>query len=299
MYRKGLAVTTDCNSRYVFADPYVGTMIAVAEAARNIVCSGGEPLGVTNCLNFGNPYDPEVYYQFTEAIRGMGEACRKFDTPVTGGNVSFYNQSPDGPVYPTPTIGMVGLLDDMNYKMSLDFKNEGDAIYLTGKVVDDIGSSEYLHKIKGVEFSTVPYFNLDEEFRLHEILRKLVREKMILSAHDLSEGGLIISLLESAFPRALGFSVSHTVSDIRNDAFWFGEAQGRVVVSVSAEGKDDFEASVKSSGIPFMALGSVTTGNINVNNENWGSVRDWEKEYENALPSFLNNSKGENALSPI
>ncbi len=297
--QKGLALTTDCNSRYVFADPYVGTMIAVAEAARNIVCSGGDPLGVTNCLNFGNPYDPGVYYQFTEAIKGMGEACRRFDTPVTGGNVSFYNQSPEGPVYPTPTIGMVGLLDDINFKMSLDFKNEGDAIYLLGKVVNDIGSSEYLHKIKGVEFSTVPYFNLDEEFRLHEILKKLVREKMILSAHDLSEGGLIISLLESAFPRALGFSVSYTVSDIRKDSFWFGEAQGRVVVSVSAEDKDDFEASVKSSGIPFMALGSVTTGNITVNDENWGSVRDWEKEYENSLPSFLNNSKAENALSPI
>lgn len=121
---KALALTTDCNSRYVFADPYKGAMIAVAEAARNIVCSGAEPLGVTNCLNFGNPYDPEVYWQFTEAIKGMGNACRKFNTPVTGGNVSFYNQSPDGPVYPTPTIGMVGLLEDVNNKMTLDFKNE-------------------------------------------------------------------------------------------------------------------------------------------------------------------------------
>ena len=155
---KGLAITTDCNSRYVFADPYKGTMIAVSEAARNIVCSGGQPLGVTNCLNFGNPYDPEVYYQFVHAIKGMGEACRKFDTPVTGGNVSFYNQNPDGPVYPTPTIGMVGLLEDMNEKMTLDFKEEGDVIYLLGKSTNDINSSEYLHKICGVEFSPAPYF---------------------------------------------------------------------------------------------------------------------------------------------
>src|SRR5690606_30675117 len=123
---KALALTTDCNSRYVYADPYKGAMIAVSEAARNIVCSGGKPLGVTNCLNFGNPYDPEVYYQFVEAIKGMGEACRKFDTPVTGGNVSFYNQSPDGPVYPTPTIGMVGLLDNVEDKMGLGFVNAGD-----------------------------------------------------------------------------------------------------------------------------------------------------------------------------
>ena len=142
--KKGLAITTDCNSRYVFADPYKGAMIAVSEAARNIVCSGGQPLGVTNCLNFGNPYDPEVYYQFVHAIKGMGEACRKFDTPVTGGNVSFYNQNPDGPVYPTPTIGMVGLLEDINEKMTLDFKEEGDVIYLLGKSTNDINSSQYL-----------------------------------------------------------------------------------------------------------------------------------------------------------
>ena len=126
---KALAVTTDCNSRYVYADPYKGAMIAVSEAARNIVCSGGTPLGVTNCLNFGNPYDPQVYYQFVHALKGMGDACKKFDTPVTGGNVSFYNQHPEGAVYPTPTIGMVGLLDSLDHKMSLDFKREGDIVY--------------------------------------------------------------------------------------------------------------------------------------------------------------------------
>ncbi|HEU4633007.1 MAG TPA: phosphoribosylformylglycinamidine synthase subunit PurL, partial [Flavisolibacter sp.] len=162
---KALAVTVDCNSRYVFADPYKGAMIAVSEAARNIVCSGGKPLGVTNCLNFGNPYDPEVYYQFVNAIKGMGEACRKFDTPVTGGNVSFYNQSPDGPVYPTPTIGMVGLVDDPGRKMTLNFRAEGDSIYVIGSLRDDINSSEYVHKIKGIEFSPAPHFDLEEEYQ--------------------------------------------------------------------------------------------------------------------------------------
>src|SRR6187455_803093 len=171
---KALAITTDCNSRYVFADPYKGAMIAVAEAARNIVCSGGQPLGVTNCLNFGNPYDPEVYYQFVNAIKGMGEACVKFDTPVTGGNVSFYNQSPDGPVYPTPTIGMVGLLDSVAEKMTMDFKETGDIIYLIGESRNDINSSEYLHKIVGEEFSPAPYFDLDEEFRVQQAVASLI-----------------------------------------------------------------------------------------------------------------------------
>ena len=160
---KALAITVDCNSRYVFADPYKGGMIAVAEAARNIVCSGGEPLGITNCLNFGNPFDPELYYQFVYAVKGMGDACRKFDTPVTGGNVSFYNQNPDGAVYPTPTIGMVGVIDDMENRMTLDFKQAGDVIYVIGKNTGDISSSEYLHKLCKVEYSPAPYFDLNEE----------------------------------------------------------------------------------------------------------------------------------------
>src|SRR5688572_18167876 len=184
--KKGLALTTDCNSRYVFADPYKGAMIAVAEAARNIVCSGGQPLGVTNCLNFGNPYNPEVYYQFVHAIKGMGEACVKFDTPVTGGNVSFYNQSPEGPVYPTPTIGMVGLLEDVTHKMTMDFKEAGDHIILIGESRDDIHSSEYLHKVHGVEFSPAPHFELDEEFALQRVIESLIHDKLISSAHDVS-----------------------------------------------------------------------------------------------------------------
>jgi phosphoribosylformylglycinamidine (FGAM) synthase-like enzyme len=160
--RKALAMTTDCNSAYVYADPYRGAMIAVSEAARNIVCAGGEPVAITNCLNFGNPYNPEVYYQFAEAIRGMGEACRKFETPVTGGNVSFYNQYTENgkviPVYPTPTIGMLGILDDWEQLMTLDFKNAGDTIYLLGASRNDISSSEYIREVLGVEHSPCPYF---------------------------------------------------------------------------------------------------------------------------------------------
>ena len=284
---KGLAVTVDCNSRYVFADPYNGGMIAVAEAARNIVCSGGEPIGVTNCLNFGNPYDPEVYYQFVKAVTGMGDACRKFNTPVTGGNVSFYNQNPDGPVYPTPTIGMVGIVDDVNAKMTLDFKNEGDLIILVGTPHNDIASSEYLHKLKKVEFSPAPHFDLDEEFTVQQFIASLIKEKKIKSAHDISEGGLAITLLESGFNRNLGFSVQANTT-IRKDAFWFGEAQSRVVVSCSADQLNTLETAAQKAGISITVLGKVTSGNIEVNGESWGSIEAWKNLYDTAIEKLIN-----------
>lgn len=283
---KALALTTDCNSRYVFSDPYKGCMIAVSEAARNIVCSGGKPLGITNCLNFGNPYDPEVYYQFVESIKGMSEACAKFETPVTGGNVSFYNQSPSGPVYPTPVIGMVGLLEHFENKMTLDFKKEGDIIYLLGVNKNDICCSEYLHKICGVEFSPAPYFNLEEEFRLHESVTDLINKKIIESAHDVSEGGLFVTLAESCFSRLLGFKIEQSNADIRKDAFLFGEAQGRVVVSVSKENIDDFESLLN---IPFQKLGNITFGEINIDNEDWGNIKNWNEKYNNAIGNHFKN----------
>ncbi len=282
--RKGLALTTDCNSRYVFANPYVGCMIAVSEAARNIVCSGGTPLGITNCLNFGNPYDPEVYYQFVESIKGMSEACNKFNTPVTGGNVSFYNQSPSGPIYPTPTIGMVGLLEDADNKMSLDFKDQGDIIYLLGNIKNDINCSEYLHKVCHVEFSPAPYFNLDEEFRLHETVSNLISKKLIKSAHDVSEGGLFVTLAESGFNRLLGFEVQQSSDEIRKDAFWFGEAQGRVVVSVNPSDSIEFE---KLLDISFEKIGVVSSDNIIIEDEGWGNIREWREKYDNAIGNYF------------
>ncbi|MBI2283660.1 MAG: phosphoribosylformylglycinamidine synthase subunit PurL [Bacteroidetes bacterium] len=283
---KALAITVDCNSKYVFADPYTGGMIAVAEAARNIVCSGGEPIGVTNCLNFGNPYDPEVYYQFVKAVTGMGDACRKFNTPVTGGNVSFYNQNPEGPVYPTPTIGMVGILDDFTNRMTLDFKSESDVILLIGKQQNDIGSSEYLHKLKQVEYSPAPYFNLEEELAVQQLVATLIKEKQVQSAHDISEGGLAITLLESGFNRNLGFSVS-AQSSLRKDAYWFGEAQGRVVVSCTAAQEDRIMKLAKDAGIEISRLGTVTSGNIAVNGENWGTIDGWKEKYDTAIEKLL------------
>lgn len=284
---KALAVTTDCNSRYVHADPYKGAMIAVSEAARNIVCSGGVPLGVTNCLNFGNPYDPEVYYQFVHAIKGMGEACLKFDAPVTGGNVSFYNQNPDGAVYPTPTIGMVGVLDSPEQKMTLGFKSEGDMIYMLGTSHNDIACSEYLHKICGVEYSPAPYFNLDEEFKLQQVVQELIRKQLIVSAHDISEGGLFITLLESGFVGGHGFSVAQKAEGIRPDAFWYGEAQSRVVVSVSTDRKKSFEDMLSASGIPFELLGEVKGDDVVINGQSWGVISSWKDRYDEHISSLM------------
>lgn len=286
---KALALTTDCNSRYVFADPYKGTMIAVAEAARNIVCSGGEPLGVTNCLNFGNPYDPEVYYQFVHAIKGMGEACKKFNTPVTGGNVSFYNQGPEGPVYPTPTIGMVGLLESIDDKMTLDFKNENDVIYLLGQSRDDINCSEYLQKICGVEYSPAPYFSLDEEYNLQQVVKEMIESKWIESAHDVSEGGLFVTLMEAAFNNNAGFDVEQKDHTIRSDAYWFGESQSRVVVSVSPNNEAVLIKYLKNTGIAYTAIGKVGKSEIIVEHENWGDIKTWKEKYDTSIENILAN----------
>jgi phosphoribosylformylglycinamidine synthase subunit PurL len=294
---KALAVTVDCNSHYVFADPYIGAMIAVSEAARNIVCSGGTPLGVTNCLNFGNPYDPEVYYQFVNAIKGMGEACRKFDTPVTGGNVSFYNQNPDGPVFPTPTIGMVGLLDSEKSKMTLDFKYAGDAIFMLGINNDDLGSSHYLSKIRKVAFSPAPHFDLDDEFEMQRTLSELISEGAIESAHDVSEGGLFTALLESGFNRGLGFDVVAHDYKIRKDAYWFGESQSRVVVSVKPSKINLFKEIVAAH--PHLELGIVTSGSVEVDGMEWGGIKEWKNFYDTSIEKHLQKENAGAALSSI
>jgi phosphoribosylformylglycinamidine synthase subunit PurL len=287
---RGIAMTVDCNSRYVYADPYKGAMIAVAEAARNIVCSGGKPLGVTNCLNFGNPFDPEVYYQFVHVIKGMGEACRRFDTPVTGGNVSFYNQNPDGPVNPTPVIGMVGLISDLSKKMTLDFKKPGDHIVLLGESINDICGSEYLRNIVGIPASPAPWFELEEEVILHESLSSLIEKNTISSAHDISEGGLFVSMLESCFNRGLGFEVEVKEDEIRKDAFWFGESQSRVVVSVSEDQYGSFLRAIDQCKVSWSVLGTVTAGNIIIDGEDWGNINTWKEPYDTTIEKTLARS---------
>ncbi len=289
---KALAVTVDCNSRYVQADPEIGTMIAVSEAARNITCSGGVPSAITNCLNFGNPYNPEAYWQFVGAIKGMSTACLKFATPVTGGNVSFYNQSKIGdkvvPVFPTPTIGMLGLVEDKKHQMGLAFKNAGDHIFILGNVfVDCINSSEYLYSYHGVKNTPAPNFDLDKEYLLHQLIKDLIRGGAIQSAHDVSDGGLICNLLESGFVHHKGFEINKTM-DGRKDAFLFGEAQGRVVVSVASNQLNLFTEIVKKHTLFAESLGVVTNGEVKVDTENWGTITEFETKYNTSIEEKLN-----------
>ena len=285
---KALALTVDCNSRYVYADPDIGTQIAVAEAARNIVCAGGEAVAVTNCLNFGNPYNPEVYWQFVKAIQGMSTACERFETPVTGGNVSFYNQSSDeGAVYPTPVIGMLGILDNRETFMTLDFKAADDLIFLIGKSVNDIGSSQYLVSYHKQKASSVPYFNLEEEFACQELVKKLILNKLVQSVHDVADGGLFVCLTESAMYRNLGFKIS-TLPEIRKDAFLFGESQGRIVVSVKPSDLSEFQALTARGLVPVNQLGSVTDGKLLIDNQSFGSIGDIIPVYDSILDKALN-----------
>jgi phosphoribosylformylglycinamidine synthase len=260
-------------------------MIAVCEAARNIVCSGAIPAAITNCLNFGNPYNPEVYYQFVYALKGMSDACLKLDTPVTGGNVSFYNQSPDGAVYPTPTIGMVGVIENIEARMTMDFKQAGDHIYMIGSSKNDISCSEYLHKLVGVKLSPAPFFELEEEYQIQQTILKLIDTKLIQSAHDIAEGGLFTALMESGLNRNLGFTIS-TNNNIRKDAFLFGEAQSRVVVSVKSDNVNDFEAMLATSS--YEKLGEVTSSDLKIDGDNWGNITEWKSTYDNALEELLN-----------
>ncbi|WP_116124305.1 phosphoribosylformylglycinamidine synthase subunit PurL [Lewinella sp. IMCC34183] len=288
---KALAVTTDCNSAYVYADPYVGTMIAVAEAARNIACSGGEPVAITNCLNFGNPYNPEAFYQFVNAIKGMGEACRAFNTPVTGGNVSFYNQSQyEGgriePVYPTPTIGMLGIVDNIKRTMSLSFKEQDDVIYLVGDVKEDFGSSEYLRTIHGIEHSSVPYFDLAQEQKLHRAILAAIRGQHVNSAHDVSDGGLFQTLCESAIAGGHGFTIE-TADTIRRDAFLFGEGQGRVVVTADESQTGDLEDVLREHGVGYRVIGRVSGDDLTVDGEDWGQIMEWEIRHNDTLAAIL------------
>ena len=283
---RALAFTVDCNSRYVHADPETGCAIAVAEAARNITCSGGEPSAITNCLNFGNPYNPEAYWQFVGSIKGMGKACEKFNTPVTGGNVSFYNQTVlkdrTEPVFPTPTIGMMGLVKHKAHITPLGFQNKGELIYLIGEVTNDLAQSQYLVSHHGITASPAPHFDLDKEYAMQQKVRELIQAGALRSAHDVSEGGLFITLLEKSMPMGLGFDIE-TDLDIRPDAFLFGEGQGRVVVSLDMDQEEKFLAIMKQSEVPYLLLGHVTKGKLDIDGESFGFVSDYKEIYDNAL----------------
>ena len=271
---KALSVKTDCNPRYVYLDPRRGGQIAVAEAARNVVCSGGKPLAITNCLNFGNPYKPEVYWTFKEAVGGMGEACRILGTPVTGGNVSFYNENPNGAVFPTPTIGMLGLVDDLEgHGTSASLKAEGDVVFLLSPrawvhrtEAQDIGASEYLAALHSLTCGHAPHLDLQEEQAVQGAMLTLIRSGLVKSAHDVSDGGLAVCLAETAlFSGTLGMNLNLDVPEpYRVDALLFGEVQSRIVFTTSATGEEDTLELSKGLDVQLTRLGTVTDGPLRI-----------------------------------
>jgi len=305
---KLLAISVDCNATYVFLDPYEGGKIAVAEAARNLACSGAVPLGTTDNLNFGNPHNPEIFWQLRESVRGLAEACRAFNAPVTGGNVSLYNQNPNGPIDPTPTVAMVGLIERPEHITTQWFKDEGDAIILLGDLVDEndpllgLGGSAYLKRVHGLKTGTPPPCNLEREKETHLALRSLIHEGVVKSAHDCSEGGLAVALAECCIsqhlargtPRLIGAEINldppveepaETVqtqpgpnatenpnvaapqdrrTPVRLDALLFGEAQGRIIISVAALNASKVLAQARILGVPAVRLGTVAGENLKI-----------------------------------
>lgn len=297
---KALAMKTDCNARYVYLNPKEGTKIAVAESARNIVCSGGIPLAITNCLNFGNPYKPEIYWQFAEAIAGMGEACRFFETPVTGGNVSFYNESPDPDkvatgraVYPTPTIGMIGLIEDLSHVTTSFFKNEGDLIYVLGLDKEELGGSEYLKVIHKKVEGNSPQLDLQAEKKLHDSVLELIRKKLINSSHDISEGGIVCALAECCIineEKKLGAEITIPIKS-RKDFSYFSETQSRIIVSVPDNKKNEFEKLLHSSSQTFTLLGKVSGQSLKINDYISVNVDDLADIYFNTIPRIMSGEK--------
>ncbi|WEK53615.1 MAG: phosphoribosylformylglycinamidine synthase subunit PurL [Candidatus Cohnella colombiensis] len=293
--RKGLAMTTDCNGRYVYLDPEVGGRIAVAEAGRNIVCSGAEPLAITDNLNFGSPEKPEVFWQMEKAVDGMAEACRVLDTPVIGGNVSLYNENTKGAIYPTPVVGMVGLVHDVDHITTQEFKAEGDIIFLLGETKAEIGGSEFQYAVHGVTEGRPPELDLATERALHGAVLSVIQQGLVASAHDLSEGGLAAALAESGFGRGLGADVSFE-TNLRPDLALFSESQSRILLSAKPEKADALANALKAAGIKVQLLGKVSGDRLTISVGGHvaidATVAELRHEWKDAIPSYMNgNSK--------
>ena len=290
---KALSMKVDCNGKYVYLNPYKGGMIAVCESARNVVCTGAKPLAITNCLNFGNPYNPEVYYQFSEAVRGIGAACRKLETPVTGGNVSFYNQSQDYAVYPTPVIGMLGLLENVNKTMTSYFKSEGDIIFLLGNAnSSEVGGSEYLKAIHNLVKGDAPGIDLETEKKLHEAVLELIDNELINSAHDISEGGLAVALAECCVMNRnaligckINFNYKH-----RKDFELFGETQSRIIISAKESYVEQIFKICIEQNIKICKLGVTGSQNLTINNEINLGITEISDKYYYSIEKIMENN---------
>lgn len=288
--RKALAMSTDCNGRYVYLDPKVGGAIAVAESARNVVCSGAEPLAITDCLNFGSPEKPEVFWQFEKACEGMSEACVALDSPVIGGNVSFYNERSGDAIYPTPTVGMVGLITDVDHITTQNFKHEGDAIILLGETFAELGGSEYQKLATGSISGRPPQIDLAKEAAVQKLTLEAIRSGLVKSAHDLSEGGLGVALAESCFGEGFGAQVT-LESALRPDVLLFSETQSRILLSTSADKAEALLALAAKHGVPAAKIG--TTGGerlvVNVNGKEAinASIQEVKAAWKDAIPCLI------------
>jgi len=287
--QKGLAMSTDCNGRYVYLNPRIGGQIAVVESARNVVCSGGEPIAITNCLNFGNPQDPEIYWQFKEAVTGIGEACRALNTPVTGGNVSFYNETGDTAVYPTPVIGMVGLLENINQSTTIEFKDAGDFIVTLGALNGCLGGSEYLRTIHGKIQGPIPHLNLELEIGIQELCLEAIKKGIIKSAHDLSDGGLAVNISESIVHAKHGLGARlDVVRKLRNNELLFGECQSVIVVTLEESALYELILIAQKLDMHTQTIGRVTdTNSLMINDQIDISRTKLENAYFNSLEKIM------------
>ena len=286
----GLSMKTDCNGRYVYLNPRKGGQIAVVEAARNVVCSGGKPLAITNCLNFGNPYKPEVYWVFKEAVAGMGDACRLLNTPVTGGNVSFYNENPKAAVFPTPTIGMLGYIEDLeHHTTTLTFKDDGDIVAYIGAPRKGLDGSEYVSWIHGKTVGKAPEIDLDFEANLQKILLEAIKSGYIKAAHDISDGGLSVALAEMAIHGNKGAEIN--LSDLDGDSDiekLFSEAQSGVILSCSKDDWGKLQREMGQADIPVVKLGEVKGKALKIKDLLEVNVDEMKEIYESVIPNAMN-----------
>lgn len=288
--RKALAMTTDCNGKYVFLDPEVGGKIAIAEAARNVICSGAEPLAVTDNLNYGNPEKPEIFWQFEKSIDGMSEACRVLETPVIGGNVSLYNENAKGAIYPTPVIGMVGLIHDLDHITTQEFKEAGDIVVLFGDTKAELGGSEFQKVVHGLVEGRPPQIDLAIEKKVQQLTLKAIQQGLVASAHDLSEGGLALAIAECSFGRDLGVEIDFK-TELRPDIALFSESQSRILVSVRPESLNELEQMAKQMDIPYQVLGEIKekefTVSVNGKRVIEGPTQSFASVWKEAIPCLL------------
>lgn len=286
MTNRAIAVSSDCNGRYVYLNPGRGAQIALAEAARNVTCAGGEPAAITDCLNFGSPEKPEVYWTFYESVKNLAEACKVFGLPVISGNVSFYNESFGEPIYPTPVVGLVGLLDDVNQRCTMDFKDAGDTIILVGETEDELGGSEYLSALHGIAAGEIPALDLELEISVQDAVRTGIREGIVKSAHDCSEGGLGVALAESCIAGNIGANVALD-DELEATSSLFSETQSRIIVTVANSEVERMLDILSEDNVPYSVLGEVGGQRLIIENKIDLSVAEMAEPFNSSLERLV------------